>query len=446
MSSTAAAWALAAGILTLLSTRRAVWAVALYMLTFYAAPHLWWWGDDLPSLRYSFISGFVLLGAVIWHRARTVGMDGPRFGFVHAMALLMAVNGTLVHFVFALSPAVSMEGYIELLKFVLLFFLLWSAVTSKEDFRIALLAIALGAAYIGYEVTINGRGDFSGSRLEGVGAPGADAANSLACLMLVSLPLAGSLFLGSSWKNKLVVAVSAPLILNVLLLCNSRGGFIALIGTGVAFLLLARGASRKVAIRTLVLGSIALYILLGDPKILDRFTTTFVGSEERDNSASSRFDFWRAGILMMADYPLGAGGGAFKYVAGNVYLAQVGSTEADRSLHNGFLTEGTDWGVQGLALKLLFIGSAMAAAYRTSNRCRLAGRAEESVIGLCLVVAEIGLLIASLFGSFLANEWGYWLVALLARYSTTYEVRQESVAREERPAPAVLRELPLGAQ
>lgn len=386
------------------------------MLTFFAAPHLWWWGDELPSLRYALIASFVLAVAVILKR----DPDGSqRFTFIHVAAIGMAVNATLVHFLIASTPSVSWNNYVELLKFVLLFFLMWWAIQDRRDMRIVLIAIALGAAYIGYEITINERGTFSGGRLEGVGAPGADSANSLASLMLITLPLTGSLLVSSRLWQKLVVVFSAPLALNVLLLCNSRGAFLGLTGAAATFPLIARGSTRKQAIKTLLLGAFALYMMLGDARIFERFTTTFAGSEERDSSAASRIEFWKAGLAMLSDYPLGDGGGAFKYVHSSRYLAAVDVSE-DRSLHNGYLTEATSWGVQGLSLQLVFIGGALLAAYRTSNRCRLQGDTNSALIGICVIVATAGLLIHSMFGSFLGNEWGYWLVALLVRYSEMF--------------------------
>jgi hypothetical protein len=422
MSATSLAWAALGGMLVLFSMGRSVWAVALYLMTFFAAPQLWWWGNELPEMRYQFWAGIVLLGAVLWSLSRSSEDAGRRFTWTHAAAVGIALNATMVNFVLASDPVTSGEDWIELLKFVLLFFLMWGAVQNRRDYRVALLAMALGAAYIGYEVTINERGDFNGARLENVGAPGADDANSLANLMLLTLPLIGSLFASSTIREKLIVITGAPLALNVLLLCNSRGAFLGLIGAGFTFLLIARGPMRKKAVRALLLGSVALYLLLGDPKILDRFSTTFVGSEERDASAASRFQFWEAGLRMVADYPLGAGGGSFKYVHGARYLGQVtGADESSRSLHNGYLTEATDWGIQGLFLKLLFFGGAIAAGFRTSNRCRVEGRLDDALMGICVLASALAFLIHCLFGSFLSNEWAYWVVALLVRYSEIYQ-------------------------
>jgi len=418
VSATSILWVATAAALTALSVQRAAWAVALYMLTFFAAPHLWWWGDELPGMRYAFISGFVLLVSVVIGQKALQG--GHRLALPHAAALGMALNATFVHFALASNPNVSMGGYVELLKFVLLFFLLWQAIQDKRDMRIVLMAIALGAAYIGYEITINERGNFSGGRLEDVGAPGADSANSLACLMLTTIPLTGSLIVNTKLWQKAVVVISAPLALNVLILCNSRGAFLGLIGAALSFVLIARGPTRKQALKTLALGGLALFLLLGDPEILDRFATTFVGSEERDNSAASRLEFWKAGLAMLADYPLGDGGNSFKYVQGGRYLAEIAGIEEDRSLHNGYLTEATSWGVQGILLHLTLFVSAFAAALSTSKRCRQVGDVNGALIGVCLTVAAAGFLIHSMFGSFLSNEWGFWTAALLVRYGELY--------------------------
>jgi O-antigen ligase len=435
MSATAVIWAALAATLALLSFRRPVYGVSFYMMTFFAAPHLWWWGDDLPELRYAGISGLVLLLSVLFHRSQSTEDHGHRFSTVHKAAIAMAINATFVHFAIASRPDVSVDNYVELLKLVLFVFTMWAAIQDRRDFRIVMMSIAIGAAYIGYEITFNERGYFDGGRLEGVGAPGAESSNSLANVMLLSLPLIGSLFINGNVKQKLTALAAAPLALNVILLCNSRGGFLGLIGTAVSFLIVARGPTRKKAIKTLAVSGVVLYVLLGDPQILERFSTTFAGSEERDESAASRLQFWQAGLLMLKDYPLGDGGGSFKYIHGGKYLSQVvGQDAEDRSLHNGYLTEATEWGIQGLVIRLIFLGAALAAAFRTSNRCRLDGRAEDALLGICMIVAALGYLIHCFFGSFISNEWGYWIAVILVRYAELYRVPEVVAAKQVQPA------------
>jgi O-antigen ligase len=193
----------------------------------------------------------------------------------------------------------------------------------------------------------------------------------------------------------------------------------------------------------LLLGCVALYLLLGDPKILARFSTTFADAESRDRAAAGRLEYWQAGLAMLADYPLGAGGGSFKFDLGRYYAREVSGREEDRSLHNGYLTEATDWGLQGLFLKLMFIGAALVAAFRTSARCRLDGRLDAALIGVCLIASASGFLIHTVFGAFLANEWAYWIVALLVRYSELYRVQEPAAVTVASPATAFGRE-PLG--
>jgi putative inorganic carbon (hco3(-)) transporter len=421
MSVTGSAWVVLAVTFAFMSLQRPVWALALYFLTFFAAPSLWWWGDDLPSIRYALWAGYILLVAVMVVRPPG-SPNPPAADKIRTAAVAMAVNAAIVHIVFAVDRTISLEVLVEFCKFLLLYFLISTAIKDRADLHRAIAVIALGGAYIGWEVTINERGDFSGSRLEGVGAPAAQTSNSLANIMLVTLPLAGSLFLQKSWKWRIVAIVASPLILNVLLLCNSRGAFLGLIGTGVSFILVSRGKTRKRALQTMALASVVLFFLLGDPDIMNRFVTTFTGSEERDSSAASRLTFWEAGFRVLNDYPLGAGGGAFKFSLGSQYLsALTGVEDADsRSLHNGFMTEATDWGIQGFLLKMFAFAVALSIGYRTAEKCRREERVMDALLGLCLVTTAIGFLIHCMFGAFLDHEWGYWILALLVRYGALY--------------------------
>lgn len=70
---------------------------------------------------------------------------------------------------------------------------------------------------------------------------------------------------------------------------------------------------------------------------------------------------------------------------------------------------------------MVMLVGAILAAYRTSNRCRMAGEINDALIGICMVVSMIGFMIHCMFGAFLGNEWGFWLVALLLRYSELYD-------------------------
>ena len=228
-------------------------------------------------------------------------------------------------------------------------------ITSSKNLKLVSLGLILAASYIGYEVTINDRGSVSDNRLEGIGAPGASSANQLSSLMVTILPIAGSLFMISNKLIKIAMAIATPFILNVIILCNSRGAFLAMIFSGIVYLILSPSQIRKQTFVLLTLGLIATFMLLGDDRIIQRFMTTFASDEERDTSADHRLVFWQAGINVIKDYPLGTGGYGFKRVHAREYIAQEGIFVKARSVHNGFINEACEWGVQGLLLKLLFL-------------------------------------------------------------------------------------------
>src|SRR5690606_36833979 len=109
---------------------------------------------------------------------------------------------TFVHLFLAADPVLSSEPDWLLAKFELLFILMLTVVRTEEDMNTLLLTLTLGAMYVGYEVTINERGNVTGSRLEGVGVAGVQNSNELAALLLVVLPLTWSrLFTCSKYQR-----------------------------------------------------------------------------------------------------------------------------------------------------------------------------------------------------------------------------------------------------
>lgn len=436
MSLTALVWLAAVAGLAVLTLSRPAYGFALYLLTFFANPAYWWWGKEVPGIQWNFYSGWVFLIAAAIHASSSKQITekvGTRLVGVFAVA--MAVNATGVHLVLAPDYTVSFDSYLLLVKFVLLYFMIVASARTPRDYRLLLWAIVLGAAYVGYEISLNDRGHFGRGRLEGAGVPGAKMANNLASLFVVALPIAGALFfVGKRWE-KWLAALSAPFILNVILLCSSRAAFLGIFAAAVAFLVAVPGRARKQALYALALGGVVTFALLGDPDIMARFGTIFVSSEEQlDNSARSRLVYWTAGVRMIADHPLGAGGAGFKRAYASEYLAGVGIDVNARSVHNGFINDAAEWGLQGLTLHLLFIGSGMWLMLRVARYRNALGDRNGPIMCAALIGAMIAFLITCIFGDFLDAEWGYWIVALMVGYARLYgpESEPQSVAASSR--------------
>lgn len=424
MSLTAVAWFTIYLTLALMAVTRPIWGVSLYMFSYFLTPNLWWWGrgQEWAYYPWNMTAGFVLLGSVLLHGAQPQMGKNRWSQLVPRMAVLMYVNATLVHLGLAADMATSLGPYVLYGKFLLLFFLLLAAIQSPGDLRILLITLALGAGYIGYEVTINERGSMSADRLRDIGCPGASDSNSLAALLTTILPLIGSLLYVSALRDAVLVVVFAPMILNVVLACNSRGALLAAIGSAAVLCLLARGPIRKLVLTSLGLGGLATLLLLGDPEIIGRFATVFTDPNERDRSAASRIEFWKAGSKMVADYPLGSGGDGFKRVRGHRYRAQLGA-DVDRSVravHNGFINDACEWGVQGLMLRLSFIFCAGMAAYQTMKYCLRHKLSRPAFLGACILAGMMGFLGSSMFIDYLNAEWGFWIAAVAVRYSAMF--------------------------
>lgn len=333
----------------------------------------------------------------------------------------MVANMTFVHLVFGNAGEASYEAYIAELKFLLLTYLFVRVVRTTGDLQVVILAIVLGAGYLGYECNINERGRIQANRLEGVGAPGATTANHFASLLVSILPLVTPLLLAGRIRHKLVAIIAAPLILDVVLLCNSRGAFLAAIISVFVFILCAPKGLRGTAYRYLAAGLVVLFLLVGDTRIIDRFLTTFADSEERDHSAQSRIDFWMCGIEMLQDYPLGAGGNAFKKTHGHKYLDSSNPDQQARSLHNGFLQEATSWGIQGLFLRLLWFFCAIRMAYDARRQKMLKSSKFLFVTQLGILTGLAAFLGTAMFTSVFDAEWGFWLIALAVCSALIYE-------------------------
>lgn len=422
MNLTVITWVLTFVAGTLLTFKRPVYGVCLYLFTFFVNPPFWWWGDLIATVRWNLYAAIILGVALFLHRARGEESGPKPAPWPAKFALLMAANAIFVHYLLAPDRDVSWAMLELLLKFVTLYFLMVHAIRTRDDLRLAVWGIIICASYIGYEVTINERGSFSGGRLEGVGAAGVQNSNELASLLLAVVPFGGYLFLTGGWRDKTLAAVTTMFALNVLLLCNSRGAFLGLMAAGIIIIAIApKGVRAKVG-KGLALGSVALLLLLNDPKIVDRFMTTFVGAEERDSSATTRFVIWTAAWEQIKDHPLGAGGESFSKVLGRRYLPGVGYDSDGRAVHNGYVNEICNWGFQGFFLRLAFLIAAFRVVRRTGKACGLRGETDGALFAAVLMSAAAGTMITAFFGDYLDDEWLIWLAALMVVHGKVYAV------------------------
>jgi len=410
-------WLVAVAWLLRQSARSPAWSASLYVFVYFTYPNAWSWGRGaIGDIRWSLFLGLLLLGQVWWQMSDRLFTKWPGPTRLQRVIIAMLLNAMIVHFLLASNWGISSDPLMSMVKFGILALVMVAAIRTKDDFTLVVTSMSVGICCMWAMIVIGGAGNMVAGRLEGVGPPGASGANLFGSLLVTCAPIAGALTVVGNRYQKWIGGAAVLMALHIIVMCNSRGTFLAVFAAAAVLVSLLTGRlRRKVA---LTLGSAALIggcLLVGE-HVINRFMTTFAQDEQRDWSAASRLVFWQAGLKLIVDHPLGAGGAAFKKVHGSRYLAQVGEIAETRSVHNGYINEACEWGLQGLWLRLTLFATALAATRKVTRARTRLGDSSGQFLGVCLVSATAAFLVTCLFGDMLDAEWGFWLVALSASY------------------------------
>jgi len=431
MTLTLTIWILLFITFSVLSLRRSSWGICLYMLTYFITPYWWWWGRPLLQMGYLSLNlwaALILAGAVLLDARPRSREVNPAPGRVCWFLLFYGINAIVIHYLAASNPAKSYAALELLWKQIGLFVLILLAIRDEFDLKLMIYAILGGALYLGYEIVLNGRGGFHEGRLA-IPLYNIGDENYLAGLLSLAAVLGGYLLLMGKRLEKLFALVTLPLVLDVIIRCNSRGAFLALIAGAVWLVIRARGPIRRYALAGIALAGIGAYFLMGDPEIMERFATTFVSSEERDASARGRIAMWTQGVNMVTDYPLGSGGeAAFKSNRGLSYLRKIGK-DVYFAVHNGYIDIAASWGIQGFLLYMTIIFICWLRLRRAVLAARAAGNRRLAFMGVCLEAALITQLGSAMFISSLDGEWFFWWMAMALCYGRVFY--PEGVVTEE---------------
>ena len=396
-----------------------------YLLEYFQRPDLYWWGKPLPNFRWNFIIGAVATAAYFLHRGTLQPFQ--RHTMVPLVLLILqAVNTSIVGF-WAVSPEMNLKWSIQYWKLVVTFMLFSEIVRTRRSLDLVILFQIVGAAWWGWDGLDAKREQ---TRLEGVGSGDTLNSNLLAAHLLTIIPL-GVLFAITkrpTWMRAAAI-LGTPLILNLVVLANSRGATLGLLASGASSLFLVRRELRK---RVVLLGFAGLFALwvIADPQFIARQQSTVSAD---DHSAASRLELWGGALQLIKDYPLGTGARGFHRLSPQyVPTIQVDKDDGEgRSAHNTYLQIAAEFGLQGLALFVAFI------CY-TFKLLQCVRRERASVdwpyyASLGLQLGLIGTLTAAFFSNRFFGESTYWICGLsLALYRMTSPA--EAAATTDTPA------------
>lgn len=297
----------------------------------------------LPAANYSrtvaiaLLLGWLINGCGSWRLGRASGVVWALLGYLGCAVVGAAAANV---------PEVGWHFVEELAKIVLPFLVGITTIDSIRKLKALVWVILLSQGYVAFELN---RAYLSGfNRVQEIGFGGMDN-NCVAIAMVSCVGLAFFLGLGAPrWWQKGVAFLCAALITHTVLLTFSRGGMLGLIITGgVLFLLIPKQPKHYAAFFVALL----IGARMAGPQVIARFETVFAAEEERDYSAQSRLDLWKACLDAMLRSPvLGVGPDHWPLVAHEYGF------HAGKEAHSLWIQLGAEMGLPGLGTLLGFYG------------------------------------------------------------------------------------------
>lgn len=397
---------------------RPIYGLYLYVAVFYLHPPSRWWGYDLPDLRWSLLAAAItLVSLIIRHDYKHTGStriasDDPGWlDSTIAKGLLAYTIWMWVQAPWVVSD-VHMEGVILFTKYLLLFYLIYRVVDNMDDFAGFCLAHVAGCAYLGWLVYLAP----DTGRLDGVGGPGIDDANSLGMQLSTGLFFAAFMMLGLKGWRRLFTIFALPFLINGIIQTETRGAILGILAGGMATVLLKPRQYRGRFYLFAILGLVGV-LAVANETFLERMQTiraTVDDTSEWDASALGRIAVARAQLSMFADHPLGAGHQGTSFLS-HEYLDDrwFASDSGDRSSHNTVLSILVDQGIIGIGIFIVLMFSIIRLLARMKDFDRSDLPDSFGLYRAALGGSVVVIYAAGMFTQFLKAEVQIWTLALL---------------------------------
>jgi hypothetical protein len=252
-----------------------------------------------------------------------------------------------------------------------------------------------------------------------VGGPGIDDANTLGMYLATAIAAGVVLLLTLRGWRRVLLVVALPILLNGVVLANSRGAMLGLLGGGAMAYYLCP-PQRKWVFYGFAALCLLLAVRLIDTAFLDRMFTIKSAVEQNeaiDGSAQGRLLLIEAQAKMAARYPHGTG------LRGTASLSREyldvrwlsGRREGGaRSSHNTFMSALVEQGIVGglIYLWLFAWGVMVVGRLKTLQRQGVGMELTAPAVACCAAITVVWT--AGQFTDYLMVEVQFWLFALLA--------------------------------
>jgi len=387
--------------------RHPFYGVLGYVIIYNISPAGQYWGRPLleMGLRFNvFMTLAIVLGFLIQHE---------KIDFKFSLCLQEKFFWLLVLVVWASSfwglPSFGTpEFHIKLAKIGFFLWLLLRIIDRREKYETFIWCLLLMGFYLGVQALNIDTSRFGRINV-GLGGPDFKEGNFLAAHFAMLLPFAGVFF--ALYRNKIIkfiTILNGIFIVNSIVLCRSRGSFLAIMIGVISALYLAPKKFRGGIVILLIVGLIGSFFLLdkGFIQRMGRINTDISDIEEQDASASGRIKAWHAAIAMVGDHPLGIGQGNFSHYVGK-YQPDI----PGKDTHNTYLRALAELGLPGLSLILLMIWNAF--RILRQQKKRIVEHQRHNDLLLHIYAQSISLVIflsAAMFITEIYIEEFYWIL------------------------------------
>lgn len=384
--------------------RGPLWGFVGYVFVYILSPSVGvhWWGRELPDIRYSLFFALIWAVSIMLHPMKVnkfFSVNLRSFIYIFLFMLL-----SLAVTVIAVDSYASTTRCYEFFRFLIVMCFIYKTISSSKDLQVAFWVLLLLTAIVGFETL--GAPRISG-RLEGVGPPDANDSNNLALFFVAIVPLGIPLFLFGNKIEKIIVVICEVLILNGIILANSRGAIIALfICVIVLGFYIRHSEYKKYFLLLTVVGGFG-FLYLTDIVFIERMGELF--SMKSEDGGSGRLEIWGYSLNIIPDYPLGTGGDGFRRLSAIYLPEELLSFGNERVPHNTFLLIAIEQGMLGLGLYCLFFFSLFRLLIVTIHTV-------VSPLLLVTTIALVGSLVGHVSGSFFGDRLYYELIYILAGF------------------------------
>ena len=418
----------------------AAYGIYLYELLYFLNPAIRWWHGGLPVIRYSFIVAIVILIGYFIRKDKYSEnrlFDVPQTKWLLSLTIVMG----LVSFI-AAWPERHQEIYSNHVKVVLFVALAYKIIDTPPKFEKLIWAFLIGQFYLGWVAHFTGR-DYTG-RLEGVGpADSGGDSNAMGAVLITAVPiLVFYLIEGKKIWQKIAAAIVLAFVMDGIILVNSRGAFLGLLGSLLYFSYFIffksiKNIQFKLKMAGGLIVGILLFIYLTDASFWDRMSTitnieqteTAEGEEVLSEGASRTY-FWKKGLELVQSYPFGVGGWGYMYLSPQFIPKEMlsrgrGQMGGLRAAHSTWIQALTEYGYVGFILFLGYLISNFN-LMRKVRRFFMSNRDYYLYYqGISITAGFVAFLGAATFIDQLYIEMMYWFPAFMACFANIYWIKIE---------------------